>query len=216
MIELFLKGGPFMWPLLLCSVLTIGYAIERIITYARIRKERDQERIVQEAGSMVENGAGPEEVHKFLDKTGRLEGEALMAGYDRFKHLLGTDRPTGELRAELQETTISAARAYLERNLPVLEFITGGATLLGLLGTISGMIKSFGAIAEKGLGEPTYVAKGISEALITTATGLTIAIPALAIYVIFMTRADRKAVQFEPYGNSFVDALLRSRGKKTE
>ena len=71
------------------------------------------------------------------------------------------------------------------------------------------MIRAFEGIAEKGLGEPTIVAAGISEALITTATGLVIAVPALAVYTYFATRADAKGIQFEAYGHGFVDALLR-------
>ena len=62
---------------------------------------------------------------------------------------------------------------------------------------------------EKGLGEPTIVAAGISEALITTVTGLTIAVPALAAYAYYNGRAGGKAIEFEPYGHLFVDALLR-------
>ena len=90
-----------------------------------------------------------------------------------------------------------------------LSLIGNIAPLLGLLGTVSGMIRAFEGIAEKGLGEPTIVAAGISEALITTATGLVIAVPALAVYTYFATRADAKGIQFEAYGHGFVDALLR-------
>jgi len=71
------------------------------------------------------------------------------------------------------------------------------------------MINAFEGIAEKGLGEPTIVAAGISEALITTVTGLTISVPSLAIFTYFSNRANTKAIQFEPYGHGFVDALLR-------
>ncbi len=71
------------------------------------------------------------------------------------------------------------------------------------------MIRAFEGIAEKGLGEPTIVAAGISEALITTVTGLVIAVPALAIFTYFTSRAEGKATEFEPYGHGFVDALLR-------
>ena len=81
--------------------------------------------------------------------------------------------------------------------------------LLGLLGTVNGMIRAFEGIAEKGLGEPTIVAAGISEALITTVTGLVISVPALAIYTYFAARAEAKSIQYEPYGHGFVDALLR-------
>jgi biopolymer transport protein ExbB len=102
-----------------------------------------------------------------------------------------------------------AAVGYLERYLAVVQFVANSVVLLGLLGTVNGMITAFEGIAEKGLGEPTIVAAGISEALITTVTGLVIAVPALAIYTYFTTRAESKATEFEPYGQGFVDALLR-------
>jgi biopolymer transport protein ExbB len=70
------------------------------------------------------------------------------------------------------------------------------------------MINAFEGIAEKGLGEPTIVAAGISEALITTVTGLVIAVPSIAIFTYFSNRASGKAIQFEAYGHGFVDHLL--------
>lgn len=106
-------------------------------------------------------------------------------------------------------TVERAAMGYLERYLSVISFVSSSVVLLGLLGTVNGMINAFEGIAEKGLGEPTIVAAGISEALITTVTGLVIAVPALAIYSYFTTRASGKSVQFEAYGHGFVDALLR-------
>lgn len=75
-------------------------------------------------------------------------------------------------------------------------------------GTVNGMINAFEGIAEKGLGEPTIVAAGISEALITTVTGLVIAVPSIAIYTYFSNSASGKAIQFEAYGHGFVDHLL--------
>ena len=106
-------------------------------------------------------------------------------------------------------TVERAALAYLERYLAVIQFVANSVVLLGLLGTVNGMIRAFEGIAEKGLGEPTIVAAGISEALITTVTGLVIAVPALAIYTYFSTRAEGRFIQFEAYGHGFVDALLR-------
>ena len=113
------------------------------------------------------------------------------------------------MRAEMNATVERASFGYLERYLTVINFVANSVVLLGLLGTVNGMINAFEGIAEKGLGEPTIVAAGISEALITTVTGLIIAVPSLAIHQYFSARAESKAVQFEPYGHGFVDALLR-------
>ena len=114
-----------------------------------------------------------------------------------------------EMRAEMNGTVERAALGYLERYLSVISFVAASVVLLGLLGTVNGMINAFEGIAEKGLVEPTIFAAGISEALITTVTGLVIAVPSLAIYSYFSTRASGKAIQFEAYGHGFVDALLR-------
>jgi biopolymer transport protein ExbB len=113
------------------------------------------------------------------------------------------------MRVEMNGTVERAANGYLERYLSVIQFVANSVVLLGLLGTVNGMIRAFEGIAEKGLGEPTIVAAGISEALITTVTGLVIAVPSLAVYTYFTQRAESKSIQFEPYGHGFVDALLR-------
>ena len=114
-----------------------------------------------------------------------------------------------EMRNELNGTVERASLGYCERYLSVISFVANSVVLLGLLGTVSGMINAFEAIAEKGLGEPTIVAAGISEALITTVSGLSISVPSLAIFTYYSNRATGKAIEFEPYGHGFVDALLR-------
>lgn len=211
MIRFFLEGGAFMYPLLLCSILSVAFVVERAITHLKVRREEKLRDIIQQAVSMVENGAGSEEVTTFLDKTGGLVGETLGVAYERYSHIAEAERSIEEKRSELQDISFSAARDYLRRNLGVLEFMTGGATLLGLLGTIHGMIKSFGAIAKAGvLGDPTIVASGISMALHTTATGLVIALFATVFFYIYRGNADRKTIRVEPYAFSFVDAVLRS------
>ena len=118
-------------------------------------------------------------------------------------------RTLEEMRAEMNGTVERAALAYLERYLSVIDFVSKSVVLLGLLGTVNGMINAYEGIAEKGLGEPTIVAAGISEALITTVTGLVIAVPSIAIFTYFSNRATGKSIQFEAYGHGFVDALLR-------
>ena len=133
----------------------------------------------------------------------------LGEGIERFEHLSREQRTVEEMRIEMNGTVERAAIGYLERYLSVIDFVSKSVVLLGLLGTVNGMINAFEGIAEKGLGEPTIVAAGISEALITTVTGLTISVPSLAIFTYFNNRSSGKAIQFEPYGHGFVDALLR-------
>jgi biopolymer transport protein ExbB len=97
----------------------------------------------------------------------------------------------------------------LERYLNPLGTIAAISPLLGLLGTVSGMIRSFTAITAQGVGNPTVLAGGISEALITTAAGLTVAIPALIAYRYLRGRVDSLVVAMEKESMKFVEALLQ-------
>ena len=209
MLDFFRDGGPFMWPLSLWSIMAFGFFLERVITYARMRGEDELADVTTDINGRIDSGTSFEQLKDYCREVGRLEGEFYAEGIERFEHLSREQRSVEEMRTEMNGTVERAAVGYLERYLAVVQFVANSVVLLGLLGTVNGMITAFEGIAEKGLGEPTIVAAGISEALITTVTGLVIAVPALAIYTYFTTRAESKATQFEPYGQGFVDALLR-------
>ena len=209
MLDFFREGGPFMYPLALWSIMALAFFLERVFTYARMRSEDELAQITTEINSRIDSGASFEQLTEYCGEVGRLEGEVYSEGIERFEHLSREQRTMEEMRAEMNGSVERAAVGYLERYLAVISFVASSVVLLGLLGTVNGMINAFEGIAEKGLGEPTIVAAGISEALITTVTGLVIAVPSLAIYSYFTTRAAGKSIQFEPYGHGFVDALLR-------
>ena len=209
MIELFREGGPFMYPLMLWSMLSIAFFLERIWTYARLRSEDELAEITTDINSRIDSGASLDQLREYCAEVGKLEGEVYGEGLERFEHLSREQRTMEEMREEMNGTVERAALGYLERYLAVIDFVSKSVVLLGLLGTVNGMINAFEGIAEKGLGEPTIVAAGISEALITTVTGLVIAVPSIAIFTYFSNRATGKSVEFEAYGHGFVDALLR-------
>jgi biopolymer transport protein ExbB len=209
MLDFFQDGGPFMWPLGLWSIMALGFFLERVVTYARIRSEEQLSEITNDITGRIDSGATVEQLLEYCKEAGKLEGEVYAEGIERFEHLSREQRSIEEMRAEMNGTVERAANGYLERYLSVIQFVASSVVLLGLLGTVNGMIRAFEGIAEKGLGEPTIVAAGISEALITTVTGLVISIPSLAVFTYFSNRADAKSIQFEPYGHGFVDALLR-------
>jgi len=209
MIELFREGGPFMYPLMLWSMLSIAFFLERIWTYARLRSEDQLAEITTDINSRIDSGASLDQLREYCSEVGKLEGEVYGEGLERFEHLSREQRTMEEMREEMNGTVERAALGYLERYLAVIDFVSKSVVLLGLLGTVNGMINAFEGIAEKGLGEPTIVAAGISEALITTVTGLVIAVPSIAIFTYFSNRATGKSVEFEAYGHGFVDALLR-------
>jgi biopolymer transport protein ExbB len=209
MLEFFSDGGPFMWPLGLWSIMALAFFLERVFTYARLRSEEELSEVTNDLTSRIDSGASFEQLRDHCDELGKLEGEVFATTISRFEHVSREQRSIEEMRAEMNGTVERAADLYLERYLSVIQFVANSVVLLGLLGTVNGMIGAFEGIAEKGLGEPTIVAAGISEALITTVTGLVIAVPALAIYTYFNMRAEGRSTEFEPYGHGFVDALLR-------
>ena len=209
MIEFFQEGGVFMYPLGLWSVMALAFFIERVVTYSRMRSEDELAEVTNDINSRIESGTALEQLREYCGEVGKLEGEVYGSGLERFEHLSREQRSMEEMREEMNATVERAALGYLERYLAVIGFVASSVVLLGLLGTVNGMINAFEGIAEKGLGEPTIVAAGISEALITTVTGLVISVPALAVYTYFSNRSTGKAVQFEPYAHGFVDALLR-------
>jgi len=209
MLEFFQNGGPFMYPLAIWSIMALAFFIERVWTYARIRSEDELAEITNDITGRIDSGASFDQLKEYCIEADKLEGDVYNEGIQRFEHLSREQRSIEEMRTEMNGTVERAANGYLERYLAVIQFVANSVVLLGLLGTVNGMIRAFEGIAEKGLGEPTIVAAGISEALITTVTGLVISIPSLAVYTYFSQRAESKGIQFEPYGHGFVDALLR-------
>jgi len=192
MLAFFSDGGPFMWPLGLWSIMALAFFLERVYTYARMRGEDELAEITNDVTSRIDSGASFEQLRDYCIEIGKLEGEVYNDGIERFEHLSREQRSIEEMRVEMNGTVERAANGYLERYLSVIQFVANSVVLLGLLGTVNGMIGAFEGIAEKGLGEPTIVAAGISEALITTVTGLVIAVPALAIFTYFNGRAEAK------------------------
>jgi biopolymer transport protein ExbB len=176
-----------MWPLLTCSILGVIFIIERAIAYYRVKG--DTAEIVSEVRESL------------LDRQLRKSIE-LCESYD---HPVAITLKSGLLRfgkshEEIEKAMESVALhevSKLEKGLWILATIANIAPLFGFLGTVTGMIASFEALAEVGLGNPEAVAGGISEALITTATGLSIALPVQAAYNYFNNRVSQFALDME-------------------
>lgn len=197
--EYFIQGGIFMWPLLFFSLLALTIIIERVIVFhkakinvneflTKVRKALLVNRNVKEAIKVCEQYRGP-------------VASVVKAGLLRYGH----DR-------EDIEKTIENAALYeldrLEKRLGGLATTANVAPMLGFLGTVSGMIKSFGTLATSGLSNPGAVAAGISEALITTAAGLIIAIPAQLAYNWFTTKVTRFVRDIETASNMLMETFI--------
>lgn len=183
----FSQGGPMMWPLLACSILGLVYIIERSIAYYRVK------------------GDTPEIVSEIRDSLLRHELRHSIEVCETYDHPVAITLKAGLLRygkshEEIEKAMESVALhevSKLEKGLWILATVANIAPLFGFLGTVTGMIGSFEALAEVGLGNPEAVAGGISEALITTATGLMIALPVQAAYNYFNNKVSQFALDME-------------------
>ena len=160
MLEFFRDGGPFMYPLALWSIMALAFFLERVFTYAKMRSEDEVAQVTNDINSRIDSGTSFDQLRDYCQEIGRLEGEVYGEGIERFEHLSREQRTMEEMRAEMNGTVERAAMGYLERYLAVISFVASSVVLLGLLGTVNGMINAFEGIAEKGLGEPTIVAAG--------------------------------------------------------
>ena len=185
MIEIFLKGGPVMWPLLLTSVVTLGVVIDRLWFIFQERRSRQPE-VVDNILQCLEAG---------------LTDNALEAGKGSTDFVARTltyalsHRDTSLSQAILRVAALELKR--FSRGLPVLDTVITLAPLLGLLGTVTGMIHSFGLLGNSELSAPTAITGGIAEALIATAFGLGIAIAALLPFNYLNARQEEARHEIE-------------------
>lgn len=195
--ELFQAGGPFMWPIALCSAIAVAIIFERLWTLQKRRVMPPD--LTRRIFSLVESGQVNDKVIAALESNSPL-GVILAAGLQH-RH-----RPREMMMERLEDAGRHVAHD-LERFLNTLGTIAGVAPLLGLLGTVTGIIKSFEAIYAAGLGDPRAFSGGIAEALLATAFGLLVAIPSLVAHRYLRGRVDRMVVQIEKDVVRFADAL---------
>ena len=187
LIDVFDAGGSVMWPLLICSLIAIAIIIERLINlrFSRVLNPG----IVERVTALAEGGSVSKATEVCRQNPG-IYTNIVLAGLEI------ADR--GELA--VKESVEGAGRhetARLNRYLGTLGTIAGITPLLGLLGTVLGMIEVFNTIAETGAGQAAQLSSGISKALITTATGLLIAIPALVAHNFFREKAEAIVADLE-------------------
>lgn len=191
MITMFVKGGPLMWPLLLCSVLTITLMLERGIFWLRESRRRN--------GGAIEEILRLTEAGEF-DEAIRSLGNQMDAGARVLMEALN-NRDYG-----IRESLEVAAQSEIERmkrGMTVLDTIITLAPLLGILGTVLGIIESFDVLGVMGIENPRAVTGGIAQALITTAAGLSVAIMALIPYNLFIDRVEKTTSYLEKVTTGF-------------
>ena len=197
MLELVKSGGFLIWPLLLCSIISLAIIAERF--WSLQTKRIISTNLVIRVWDWNKRGVLNAHQIEKLRKDSPL-GRVLAAGLVNRKH----DREV--MKESIEEVGRHVAHD-LERYLNTLGTIASISPLLGLLGTVVGMIKVFAVITAQGVGNPGVLAEGISEALITTAVGLTVAIPSLMFYRYFRGRVDELVVTMEQEALKMVEVM---------
>ncbi|PLX90297.1 MAG: MotA/TolQ/ExbB proton channel family protein [Desulfuromonas sp.] len=199
MLEIFYKGGPLMYPILVCSMIAWAIFFDRLWNYYNIRKNlRPLTREVDR-----------------LYRSGQLDGAIDLCLQNKTplsRLLLAALRQAGSSRSHIKtlvEEVSGREIAALERYLGLLGTIATITPLLGLLGTVLGMIRAFTVIATEGVGTPATLGGGISEALITTAAGLSVAVPVILLHKYLSSRVDRLTLDLEEASMQIVDLVGR-------
>ena len=197
MYELFLKGGVLMYPIAFCSIVAVGIFLERL--WALRRGRVIPRGFLMEVIDLVAKGKLTEAL-ALCKRTDASISHVLYAGLSSY----------GKRRDAIKERMEEVGRrevANMERYINVVGTIAGVAPLLGLLGTVSGMIKSFNVIALQGVAEPGALAGGISEALLTTAAGLIVAIPSFVMHRYLRNRVHSLTLEMEEMALRLLDLL---------
>lgn len=189
--SIFVKGGPVMWPLLLCSIVALAIVIERMVFWWRVDWWRDDETV--------------EKVFLETEK-GNAEG-AIQTGDGNRDHVVRVlVYGLGHREHGLSEAIEVRATEEVDRmkgGMLILDTIITMAPLLGILGTVTGIIGAFELLGTGDIQDPSAVSGGIAEALITTAAGLSIALPTLAFFNYFTGRVQREAGRLEKAATRF-------------
>lgn len=199
MIDFLARGGVIMIPLGLFSVITLAIILERSFSLRAKRIIRLD--ILQRVKDLLaDNQIG--EAMTVCRRQPSVMGRILLSA------IMNHDRDREELKTIVEDAGRQEVPT-LDRYLGMLGTIAAVSPLLGLTGTVFGMIRTFTVISEKGIAHPSQLAGGISEALITTASGLVVAIPALIFYNYFTIKSDRLILEIEKYSFRLVDMLKR-------
>jgi biopolymer transport protein ExbB len=206
MFELVKAGGWLMLPIILCSVAALAIILERLWTL-QLKRVVPENLVAQVWQMHSNNELSPS--HITTVREGSPLGRILAAGLVNRSH-------TREIMKEAIEEVGRQVVHELERYLNTLGTIASITPLLGLLGTVIGMIKVFSTIVSAGVGNPGILAEGISEALITTAAGLSVAIPALMFTRYFSGKVERLVIVMEEEALKMVEVMQGEREQEAE
>ena len=199
-----LLGSPTMVVLLVCSIVTVSYAVERALFFTRTRT--DTHKFMRELSAKMKSG----------DLKGTLawvQGQKSSAARVVSQCLSQVNAKQSDLMGRFN-TAIELEQVEMERNLSVLGTMSNIAPLLGLFGTVIGIIRAFADIARTGAGGSAVVAMGVSEALLTTAAGLVVAVIATVAFNLYVRRIRTRVIELEDVREEFFNILRQVQGSK--
>ena len=203
-IEFLSKGGFMMYPLLLSSIIGLSIMIEKMISLRRKKV------IIPEIVNVLDNIKNYDDIDLAISMCNKHKGSfanIIKVG------LNSKDIPKEEIKEVINDH--GRQEVYtLEKGLGILETIAGIAPLMGLLGTVIGILKVFDVIRIKGMGQANMMAGGISEALITTIAGLVIGIPALIVYNYYTNKAEGLILEIEKYSSAMLRKITTFKEEK--
>jgi biopolymer transport protein ExbB len=206
MVTFFSKGGLFMWPLLLCSIVTVTTIVLAALT---LRQKKVLPLVIESEIERLVPGGSPERLLRIVnDDSSSLAGVVRTA----LQHLRW---PRSE-NIESVQTRARRELVRLERGLIVLEVVTGIAPLIGLIGTVSGLVHVFSGLGLSGGSDTKGVALGISEALNCTIFGLSIAVPALIGFSYFSKKVEVMSVEMESLVSDLIAKIYYGRVPREE
>jgi biopolymer transport protein ExbB len=199
------QGGILMWPIFVCSLIALAIVLEKFVS---LRRADIDTREFMDTMRQVLRQNRTQEAVEICDETDAPVARIMKAG------ILKHDRPKEDIREAIED----AGRfeiPRLERYLSGLATCATVAPMLGLLGTVQGMIKAFAKIQNmRGQVNPSDLAEGIGNALLTTAAGLAVAIPVVIFYNYFLSRVEGMIVEMEASSSELIDLLTRNRGER--
>ncbi|MGB0328311.1 MAG: MotA/TolQ/ExbB proton channel family protein [Akkermansiaceae bacterium] len=211
MLEHLLKGGPLMIPLILCSLISLAVVFDRWFAFRNNRKVNTRALRSKVLSHLRENDL-EEAAHECESAKGPI-ASVILAGLRSYQQLKGKNESSETMRlvvGQVMEDYSTQAMGVVNRRLDVLTTVGTAAPLLGMTGTVTGMIASFAGLADAGSisGSGGAVANGIAEAMVTTAVGLIVALLAVIPQSVFNRWSDEIELEIEESNSEFVEFIL--------
>ena len=210
------KGGPIVPLLLGCLLMVITFSIERFMVISKATGNGNLDTFMKKVQSSISGGNMDEAIADCDKQKGSVANSikaALVKYQDVKKEGFDSEKAAEMIHKEIEEAT-SLEMPMLEKHMTVLSTLVSLGTLAGLLGTVTGMIKAFSALASTGTPDQSLLANGISEALINTATGISTSALAIVMYNLFTSKIDSLTYSIDEAGTAIVNTYRRLKGTK--